>query len=202
MHPAERKRVMSYYRACLQKHLYVHGPNKRLLSKNASFAPLAASLCTEFPDARFIACLRSPFETVPSQLSSIADGIRLFASNPDGVFYRRQMMDLIPFFYENLLTSLPRAAPGRHVFITMTALGLHLAREIAAAYERLEIAMNDDFQAVLREEEEKARTYVTAHRYSLDSLGLDETEMQQKFAAVMTRLESLASQGSGDRSRA
>lgn len=187
---AERRRVMAYYRACLQKHLYVHGPHKTLLSKNAAFAPWTGSLCREFEDARILACLRSPFETLPSQLSAIADGVRLFASNPDGGYYRRQMLDLIPFFYENLLTALPQEAPGRHLFVKMDDLKSHLAREVQTAYERLGIAMTDGFRAVLAEEDALARRYVTSHQYSAASVGLDEAEMRQRLAAVQARLDS------------
>ncbi|MEX0607543.1 MAG: sulfotransferase, partial [Halofilum sp. (in: g-proteobacteria)] len=58
--PAERERLMAFYRSCLQRHLYVHGDDRRLLTKNAAFAQAAASLLRAFPDARVICCLRDP----------------------------------------------------------------------------------------------------------------------------------------------
>lgn len=64
----ERERLLGYYADALRRHLYVHGPDKRLLSKNAAFASLANGLADAFPDARFLVCLRDPMETVPSQL--------------------------------------------------------------------------------------------------------------------------------------
>jgi hypothetical protein len=190
----ERKQVMAYYRACLQKHLYVHGTNKTLLSKNASFASLAGSLAEQFTDARIIVCMRQPLETLPSQLSAIAAGIRLFMSNPGGDFYRRQMVSLFPYYYDNLLNALPRQAPGRHVFVNMEDLQADLAAQIEAAYTQLRIPMQDAFRTALIEEDTKARAYMPCHHYSLVSLGLDETKMQQRFAVIYARYD-FASRG-------
>ena len=184
---AERKLVMAYYHACLQKHLYVHGTDKTLLSKNAAFAPMAGSLSEQFPDARIIACMRQPLETMPSQLSAIADGIYLFHGNPGGDFYCRQMLHLFPFYYDNLLTALPQQATGRYIFVNMADLQSDLAAQVTNAYTRLRIPMRDAFRKMLAEEAVKARTYVTRHHYSLASVGLNETEVCNRFAAIYAR---------------
>jgi omega-hydroxy-beta-dihydromenaquinone-9 sulfotransferase len=36
----DKARIMAFYRACLQRHLYVWGAEKQLLSKNPSFSPM------------------------------------------------------------------------------------------------------------------------------------------------------------------
>ncbi|MFW6341116.1 MAG: sulfotransferase, partial [Wenzhouxiangella sp.] len=59
----ERVRLMDFYAACVKKHLYVHGADKRFLSKNASFSGSPESLLAVFPDARFFACQRDPVAT-------------------------------------------------------------------------------------------------------------------------------------------
>jgi len=188
----QRKLVMRYYRACLQKHLYVHGPEKILLSKNASFAPLVGSLCDEFPDARFIACMRPPLEALPSQLSAIIDGIRTFANGPSMHFYRERILDVFPSYYHNLLTVLPRCARGRHVFVNMADLNSQLSTRVEALYSKLGLPIRAVFRTILAAEDAKSRGYVTQHRYSPVSVGLDSSEMQRIFSDVYARYDFTA----------
>ena len=67
--PAQRRRVMRYYRSCLQRHLYLHGRNKILLSKATQLSGSVLALREEFPDARIINILRNPAESIASHVS-------------------------------------------------------------------------------------------------------------------------------------
>lgn len=98
---AERRRFLGWYRRCLQKHLYVHGPGKTLLSKNASFGGLAGSLVEEFPDARLIICERDAMAVVRSQLNSLQAGLRFFAVPERNARLRSRLLDCLHFYYEN-----------------------------------------------------------------------------------------------------
>lgn len=189
MTSGERRRMMAYYRACLQKHLYVHGPHKRLLSKNASFAPLVASLRTTFPDCRIICCMRDPVETVPSQLSAIRVGMELFANDPQGDDFRDRMLELLLFYYENLLNVLPQVCADRHVFLDMNSLKADLANSVSYAYQRLSISLSADFAGYLQSADRAARRHRTDHRYSLDEFGLDGEAIRKLFARVYDSYE-------------
>ncbi|WP_370300182.1 sulfotransferase, partial [Abyssibacter sp.] len=54
---ADRSILLDFYHALLQKHLYVHGPDRRILSKNAAFASWAPALAARYPEARFLVCV-------------------------------------------------------------------------------------------------------------------------------------------------
>lgn len=56
----DSRRLMRYYRSCLQRHLYATGPDKRHLAKATQFAGWVKGLAEEFPDARFINLTREP----------------------------------------------------------------------------------------------------------------------------------------------
>lgn len=67
----DRATLLDFYHRCLQRHLWFHGPDKRLLSKNAAFASWLPYLRDRYPDGRFLVCVRPPHEALPSNLSSL-----------------------------------------------------------------------------------------------------------------------------------
>lgn len=100
--PEERERLLRWYRRCLQKHLYVRGRDKVLLSKNASFAGMAGSLVDEFPDCRLIVCERDALAVIHSQFNSLKDGMRLFGVSENDLRFKNNLLDCLNFYYENL----------------------------------------------------------------------------------------------------
>lgn len=184
MDDAEKRLVMGYYKACLQKHLYVHGPHKRLLSKNASFSPLVGSLRETFPDCRIICCMRDPVETVPSQLSALRDGIALFGHDPCDRALRDRLTEQLAFYYDNLLARLIPAPRQQRVFVPMSALQHSLQRTLASIYHRLGIALSEDMSHYLRSATRAARQYRSSHSYSLADFGLDVITVTRRFANV------------------
>lgn len=73
----DKRELLAFYHACLQKHLYVAGSGRRLLTKNASFGTWVPALAEYLPGARFVICVREFDSAYASQLASVASGIRL-----------------------------------------------------------------------------------------------------------------------------
>lgn len=191
MPETRKKQLMQFYKKCLQKHLYVQGTQKTLLSKNAAFASLSGSLCETFPDARFLCCLRDPMEALPSQLSSIQAGIKFFDAESQGPVFTRKMLDLFPYYYTHLLETLPKSAADRHGFIEMNALQSDLYKTISFQLQKLGISMSDAFDQKLREHDEKARKYVTRHKYTVESVGLESSQVRDLFAGIAEQVSSV-----------
>lgn len=177
-----RQRLLAYYANALRRHLYVHGPHKRLLSKNAAFASLANSLAETFPDGRFLICLRDPKQTVPSQLSSIGPGLAFFGVEPDSAPIRERFVDQLCFYYDNLLRLADTNACDRTVTLTLPQIKADLAGSLRHAYQRLGLQLGDDFAGTLARAAAPARTYRSGHRYDLGQFGLDEHQIEQRFA--------------------
>lgn len=182
----EGKRILDFYTLCLKKHLYVHGPNKRLLSKNAAFASLAHALAARFPDARFIACLRDPRQTVPSQLSSIGPGLAFFGVPADSLPVRERFIDLLAFYYRNLGGLLQALPPGRAAWVTLPDIQAGVATALARVYRELRLPLSDDFAATLAAEDAHTRAYRSSHRYDLARFGLDDAAIRRRFANAHT----------------
>jgi hypothetical protein len=189
----ERSRLMRYYRACVQKHLYVHGPGRRFLSKNASFSGMAESLLEAFPDARILASTREPKQTVPSQLSSIEPGLK--AAGFDGVpeALRDRFMLLLRDYYLHLEAAAVER-PDRVVIIENHDLRDRLDTTIRKAFDDLGLALTPQFQAALDRAARASRGFRSAHRYTLAQYGLDETDIERIFTEVYAARSFGASQ--------
>lgn len=177
MPQAERRRLMAFYRGLWQRHLYVHGQNKRILSKNAAFAGLAGTLRETFPDALFMRCHREAGAVVPSQLSSIQGGVRLFDSDPDGRLFPVRMTKMLRFSYANLEAVLPAPGGPGHVVLEMDALKGDLGGSVTRAYEALGLPLSVPFAERLESEAEAARAYRSGHRYDARDFGLNTADI-------------------------
>jgi hypothetical protein len=181
---AERERLMAFYEGCLKRHLFVHGPDKRLLSKNAAFAPLALSLAERFPSARFVVSLRDPLETVPSQLSSIATGLDFFGVPADSPIVRERLTSQLAFYYENLDRLRQRLPAERHAALGMKELRDGLSPVIESIYARFNLSISAGFAQVLADEARRSKGYRSSHHYSLEQFGLTAAGLRAQFAAA------------------
>ncbi|ESQ17024.1 MAG TPA: sulfotransferase [Chromatiaceae bacterium] len=184
---AERRRILDFYQGCLKKHLYVHGEQKRLLSKNAAFAPLAGSLAQRFPDARFLVCLRDPMQTLPSQLSSIASGLDFFGIPSDNPIIQDRLLDQLAFYYRNLDALAHTQPADRCVIVTLPQLKNELATTLIATYRRFGSELTESFLQTLEQETTAARNYRSQHQYSLEQFGLNPEQIETRFAETYRR---------------
>jgi hypothetical protein len=202
MSTAEKRRLMRYYHGCLQKHLYVYGEEKTLLSKNASFASLLHSLADQFPDARFIYCLRDPQETLPSQLSSVRGAMLACGNDPDSPLFRDRMVELLSFYYENLLQMISQPKDGMsQSVISMATLKNDLQNSINTIYEQLALSVSPAFQSVLTAEAKQASRFRSQHAYSAHQFGYDEQAIKRRFAHVYEHPEFQESEFAGESRR-
>lgn len=179
----ERMRLMRFYKACVQKHMYVFGRDKRFLSKNASFSGMAESLMQTFPAARIMTTTRDPKKTVPSQLSSIAPGLAAVGFRRVPVALRDRLVDQLLFYYLHL-EQLARNHPDRIVVIDNDALRDHLEQVVEASYRRLGLAMSRQFSEALEQAGRRSRRFASGHEYTLEEYGLSEAMIEQQFEAV------------------
>ncbi|MBK5965073.1 sulfotransferase family protein [Thiocystis minor] len=192
MPAADRQCLMDFYRRCLQKHLYVHGTHKRLLSKNAAFAPLAGSLAAHFPDARFAICLREPEQTIPSQLSSIEPGIRFFDARTIVPDVSRRLTQQLGFYYANLLRAFLGMPDNRCAWVTMRILKADLTDTMTRLYGQLGLPLTTDVQSRLSQQGADARHYRSSHRYSAEQFGLSSETIEQELGDLYRTLASRA----------
>lgn len=182
-----RRRQLDYYHRAVQRHLYVHGAGKRFLSKNASFAGMVGSLSERFPDARFIVCLREPERALSSQLSTLADSLRLFGSDADPGRFNRQFVELFGFYLRNLLDQADHLPARRIAVLNNTEIRAHLEQALKHTLSRLEIEPAPSFAQRLQARAGESRRHRSPHRHNLADSHLDPAWLAAQFADILAR---------------
>lgn len=174
MNSEQRQRLLDFYQRCLQKHLYLQAPEKRLLSKNAAFGSWAPELLKRFPDASVVLCIRDPLSGLSSQLSSLAPARQIFGTDPSGEQTRKIFTLLFQENYE-LLADFCQQAPTESVgVIDQADLEKAPADVINQTLERFNIP-----RAALQATLDSLKPRVgSAHRHSASEEGLDSEEIK------------------------
>lgn len=193
---AERQRILAGYHRCLQRHLYVHGPDKILLSKNAAFAGMAHSLARAFPDSRLVVCERDALQVVGSQFNALAGARRLCGLSADDPLFRGKLLESLEFYYRNL-DALKQALPANRCFtLTAPELARDPEGQRARLYRQLELGASPactPSQAPVAESAPNTSTppaygspAAAPHRPAaqppLSRWGLETNQIQQRFA--------------------
>jgi len=181
---ADKRHIMQFYKRIIQRHLYVHGPDKQFLSKNPAFSPMVNGLRETFPDGKIVGCLRNPYQAIPSLLSSMTQGAEIFDNDLQGTAYRDQLFAMLTYFSDHLTATLPELPESRHDFVTMEALSRAPKATVARLYDRFGFEMTPAYAAHLEQEEQKARGYRSKHRYTLEQFNLTSEDIQNNLSFV------------------
>lgn len=184
--PADKRRIMSFYRRCVQRHLYVHGPDKQFLSKNPAFTSKIDALDEFFPDAKVICNVRDPFRAIPSLLSYMHYTSGCFDNDFRGHSFRDRVLEIADHWYRYPMERLGHWPDNRHAVVRYDDLIADPYATTVDLYTRLSLEISPAFEECLREELAKSRTYRSAHTYSLSQYGLTPTDILERFQHVIT----------------
>ncbi len=180
----ERERIMAFHYACFQRHLYIHGEDRRILSKNPSFSSLIRALDRTYPDSRIICCLRNPLQAVPSLVSSMTTAADILHNGAGEPAFQKRLTEMALFYYRHLTGHLPRMPEDRHAFLTMEALKADSDGQVRGVYRRLGYSLSPAFASALRRESRQARHHVSRHRYSLEQFGIPPERLTTELGAL------------------
>jgi len=189
--PAERRRLMRFYRDCVRRQLYLNGRERTHLSKNPSWCGRVESILEVFPDARFVVLYRNPCETIPSLLKLLSAGWK-HHGNIDADKVRDSLRAMTVLSYETYLYPLQALArhPGtRQAVVDYRELVAEPMQTVEKIYADLGLTMTQAFRDGLRREQDKARRHETEHRYTLAEFGLDDAEIRRTLAPLFERFQ-------------
>lgn len=178
----ERDRLVRWYRRCLQRHLYVHGAGKTLLSKNAAFAGMATTLVEAFPDCRLVICERDALSVIESQFRSLDAAMCAFETERHEPAFRDRLIDCLDFYYANLDRAAAAAGTGRCARTPIHALSRDPQRAVQEIYSMLERPVPADVTLAAREHAAGGAPSPREPR-PLARWGLDPAEIGRRFAA-------------------
>lgn len=179
--PHRRMAVLTYYKRCLQRHLYVHGADRRILSKNPSFTSFVESLRGQFPSALFIACTREPLQAVPSQLSSLVPAFGVLGSGEISSRFRTRILEVLHLYYAILGAQSER---NDFIVLSMPVLKDSLEAAVLRLYKFMELDVDQKFADILRQKSEKSEKYRSEHAYNLEDFDIDGKLLHEQFADV------------------
>jgi hypothetical protein len=176
----DRRTLVGFHRRCLQKHLFVHGVDKRLLSKNAAFASWLPDLRFAYPDARYLVCVREPAAALASQLSSLRPGVAAFATERAAGHIARQIQTVLAHAYRIILDEQRSFLVDHLAVIDQRQLRRDSAGCLDAAMRRLCIPLAADQLARIAKATGSSRGQASAHRHE----PLGEKAGPEEFATL------------------
>jgi hypothetical protein len=188
--PAERARIMGFYKRCVQRHLYAHGDGSGsscYLAKNPALSPKLATLWEFFPDAKVVCIVRNPLEMVPSYLSMMEFSWRTVGVPVHGDTLRDYILEMAEHWYTYPLQVFETLPEDKYAVVRYDDLESDPDAVITAIYERFGLDMSPAYADLLREEGERARNFHSRHDYSLNGVGLTREQVRERFAEVFQR---------------
>lgn len=183
---ANRKAIMKFYHGCIQRHLYVFGPDKRFLSKNPVSSSKINSIFETFPEAKIVCLVRQPLEAVPSAISWMSYGFRKFNAVDQAVI-NEKIFSLVSHFYTYPLEQLSKRSEDCGIIETYDMLVRDPGAFITNIYNRFGFEISESFQSLLDRETGKAKNYSSRHAYSLDEYGLTAEQIFNDFKPIFDR---------------
>jgi hypothetical protein len=186
---AERRRIMSFYRSCVQRHLFAHrkrsGP--QYLAKNPALTPKLATLREHFPGAKVICLVRNPLEAIPSFVSMMEFSWQVMGAPSHGPELRQFLVRTARHWYSYPLELAANAPHGDYAIVDYERMIRAPEATVTEIYRRFGFDLSPAFAAKLRDVSERAGSYESRHRYDLESLGLSREGILEEFADIFER---------------
>ena len=187
--PFRRKKIMNYYRRCVQRHLFVFGArgSKTFLSKNPCFISKIESVAETFPDARLIYMLRSPLKTIPSLISMNNNIQAILCSFRDPARMNVRSRDVAIRWYQDADMSL-RKLENRYLLVRFDDITKQPGKTLKEIYQYAELVPDERMVMRMTEEQKAAENYTSTHKYNAKA-GVDESVILEALAGLHIRVE-------------
>ncbi|MCP4904445.1 MAG: sulfotransferase [bacterium] len=186
--PEQRRRIIGVYRSMLQRLLYCRPGAPVHCGKSPPFTLKMRSLLETFPDARFIVMFRHPYETIPSLLDLMTQYSRGMGAPESRVDSYAELLGNIMLeqyrYGTEVADSLP---PEQQIIVEFQDLLSDPKRVVEEIYKRFGFEISAEFDAVLNEEREAAKGFVSQHEFAPEGQGPDRERMRRELPALFER---------------
>lgn len=185
--PADRRKLMGYYRGCLQRQLHANGPEKTVLSKATQSSGAVESLLEAFPDAKFITIIRHPYQSVASHVSVFypvwqAHSPDIAKDGPVSKSYAR----LAVRWFQHLFEFRSKVSAGQYYCIDYRNLTRDPKATLEQLYQHFGWVMSDAFRARLVDATKQQREFKSRHHYTLEEFGLSKEWIQAELEPLFS----------------
>lgn len=184
---AERQRIMGFYRACLQRHLYATGGGRHFIAKNPVFSAKIETLIEFFPDARIVYLVRNPLDMLPSTISWLSYAWHVLSDPQEKYPYRDEVLALTKYWYDHPLDVLDKNPSPLRVILNFEDLIRCPDVIIRDLYSRFGYPRSRDLEQILREAVAETRTHQSTHVYNYEEMGFSREQIVDEFAGIFER---------------
>lgn len=186
-----KKRILSFYRKCIQRHLYVFGEGKTYLSKSATHSPRMRSLREWFPGSLFLFTVRKPEQAVLSGIGTASHFCALFHTRFNRAGLVRRTLAMYDSYFSYPVQVL-KEWPGESYFVNRyDDLVINVGREVTRIYTHFQFPVSSDFSIYLHEEWLKSKSYQSGHQYISENWGISSAEITLRYTPWYKKYENL-----------
>lgn len=140
-------------------------------------------MAEEFPDAKLLYMLRTPEKTIPSTISLNANIYSILSNGKQSHLLNERTRDTVIAWYKSADQALLTHWNGRNMVVHFNAITQEPRITLEKIYSFLELKPDALTVKRMKEEQEKAVSYATTHRYD-NKAGLDGTLIQKELSGL------------------
>ena len=182
-----KQKILSFYRKCIQKHLFVFGENKIYFSKSASHAPKMQSLLNLFPDACFIFTIRTPEQVVPSAISLYIRFTEIFHTPVKVKSIADRTLKTSDYLFSYPLRVFQNWPSERYFVNLYEDLVGNIEQEVTRIYSHFGIPLSVEFRSALEQELSRSRDFKSAHVYNPETWGIPAEVIRTRYKEVYSQ---------------
>jgi len=184
--PEHKKRIMTFYKSMLQRHMYATG-KKYFVAKNPAFSPKIETLVEFFPDARILYLARNPLDMLPSTISWINYARSQFTDPGEGYFYINEIIDMTQHWYRHPLNYLDAHPSARHLIMKYDDLILRPEAVIRGFYEQFGYPDKPGLPIIIDQAVKETMTFSSDHSYSYEEMGFTREQIVEMYSDIFER---------------
>jgi len=184
--PEHKRRIMTFYKSMLQRHLYATG-KKYFVAKNPAFSAKLATLREFFPDSRIIYLARNPLDMLPSTVSWINYARRVFTDPQPGYHYMDEIWDFTRYWYSYPLQYLDAHPSPRNLILKYDDLIQRPEQVIRGFYEQFGYPDKPGLPHIIDQAVKETLTFNSDHAYSYEEMGFTREQILAHYEDVFAR---------------
>jgi omega-hydroxy-beta-dihydromenaquinone-9 sulfotransferase len=183
----ERKRIMQFYRGCIQRHLYATGGKKYFVSKNPAFSAKIETLMDIFPDARIIYLVRNPLDMLPSTVSWLSYAWHIFGVPLEKYPFRRKILDFTQYWYRHPLDYLDCNPSQNKMIMLYDDLIRRPEEVIHSFYNRFGYTDQLALERIVQDAVDNMHRFQSEHVYAYEEMGFTREQILASYADIFAR---------------
>jgi hypothetical protein len=184
--PEHKRRIMTFYKSMLQRHMYATG-KKYFVAKNPAFSPKIETLLEFFPDARIIYLARNPLDMLPSTISWINYARRVFTEPEEKYLYLDEILDFTQHWYRYPLQYIDSHPSPRQLILNYDDLIQRPEQVIRSFYEQFGYPDKPGLDDIVDQAVKETLTFKTDHVYSYQEMGFTRQQIVEIYADIFER---------------